>query len=92
VLVLRADEGAVLDPGDVVGIRAGEIGVGALRVRELLEGAGLDHLLTKGVVLLRGAVAPVDRVGLGQLCDLVDPGNELAVLGRRLCGSGCVTH
>ena len=79
LLALGADEGAVLDPGDVAGVGARQVGVGALGVGELLEGAGVDQLLAEAVVLLRRAVAPVDRVGLGQLRDLLDPGEQLRV-------------
>ena len=39
LLALGADEGAVLDPGDVVRVGAGQVGVRPLRLRELLEGA-----------------------------------------------------
>ena len=64
---LGADEGAVLDPGHVGGVGEGEVGVRALGVGEPLEGAGVDQGLREGVVLLGGAVAPVDGVGLGQV-------------------------
>ena len=47
--------------------------------------------LAEPVVLLGGAVAPVDRVGLGQLGDLLDPGDQLGVLGRCL-GSNALSH
>ena len=67
VLVLGADEGPVLDPGHVAGIRAGQVGVGPLGVRELLERARLDQGPAEVVVLLGGAVAPVDRVGFGRV-------------------------
>ena len=82
VLVLGADEGAVLDPGHVGGVGEGEVGVRPLRVGELLEGAGVDQGLGEGVVLLGGAVAPVDRVGLGQRRDLADPGEQFGVGGQ----------
>ena len=93
LLALGADEGAVLDPGDVAGVGEGEVGVRALGVGEALEGAGVDQVLGEAVVLLGRAVAPVDGVGLGQLGDLLDPGEELCVRGRR-CGrrSGSGSH
>ena len=75
---------ALSDPGDVAGIGEGEVGVGALGVREALEGARVDQGLGEGVVLLSRAVAPVDGVGLGQVCDLPDPVEELCVGGRRV--------
>ena len=83
-LALRADEGAVLDARDVTGVGARQVGVGALRVRELLERARVDELLAEAVVLLRRPVAPVDRGRLGQLRDLFDPGPQAFVLGRGL--------
>ncbi len=63
-----ADEGAVLDPGDVAGVGEREVGVRPLGVGEALEGAGVDQRLGERVVLLRRPVAPVDGVGLGQAC------------------------
>ena len=93
VLVLGADEGAVFDPGDVGGVGEGEVGVRPLGVGEALEGAGVDQGLGQGVVLLGGAVAPVDGVGLGQGGDLTDPGEQLWVGGqRRGGGRGQVAH
>ena len=85
LLVLGADEGAVFDPGDVGGVGEGEVGVRALGVGEALEGAGVDQDLGEAVVLLGGAVAPVDGVGLGQGGDLLHPVEEFCV-GRRLVG------
>ena len=73
VLALGADEGAVLDAGDVARVRQRQVGVGALGLREPLEGPGVDELLREAVVLLRRAVAPVDRVGLRELRDLARP-------------------
>ena len=81
VLVLGADEGAVLDPGDVAGVGEGEVGVRPLGVGEALEGAGVDQGLGERVVLLGGAVAPVDGVGLGQ-------GGDLPTQSRSFCVGG----
>ena len=77
-LALRADERAVLDPRDVARIGARQVRVRPLGVRELLERSRLYELSAQRVVLLRGAVAPVDRRRLRQLGDLLDPGEELA--------------
>ncbi len=82
LLGLRADEGAVLDPGDVGGVGEGEVGVRTLGVGEALEGAGVDQGLRQGVVLLGRAVAPVDGVGLGQGGDLTDPVEQFGVGGK----------
>ena len=49
------------DPGDITRVTAGQIRVRALGVGEPLERAGVHQLLAQRVVLLRGAVAPVDR-------------------------------
>ena len=70
-LVLGADEGAVLDPGDVSGVGERQVGVGALGVVETLEGAGVDQGLSEGVVLLSRAVAPVDGVVVGAVAAMV---------------------
>ena len=48
----------------------------------LRERALLDELLAQALVLRLGAVAPDDPVGLGEGGDLVDPGDQLLVLGR----------
>ena len=53
VLVLGADERAVLDARDITRVAAGQIGVRPLGVRELLERPRLDELGAQGVVLLR---------------------------------------
>ena len=60
VLVLRADERAVLDARDVARVRAREVGVRALGVGQARERARVHELLGEAVVLLRRAVAPVD--------------------------------
>jgi hypothetical protein len=82
VLALGADERAILDPGDVPGVREGEVGVGALGVGEPLERARVDEPLGKTVVLLSRAVAPVNGLGLGEGGELLDPGQQLRVLRR----------
>ena len=83
VLLARgADEGAVLDPRHVTGVGAGQVGVGALGLREPLEGPGVDQLLAELVVLLGGSVAPVDVGGFGQLGDAVHPVQQGGIRGR----------
>ena len=47
LLALRADERAVLDAGDVAGIRQRQVGVRALGVGQPLEGAGVDQRLAR---------------------------------------------
>ena len=88
-LLLGADEGAVLDPGHVAGVRVRPVAVGALGVREPGERAGVDELLAEPVVLVGGAVAPLDAVGCGQRGHFVDPGEEFRVLGWRHFGGIC---
>ncbi len=83
-LVLRADEGAVLDARDIARVGQRQVRVGLLRVGEALERAGVDELLAEPVVLLSRPVAPVDAVRLGQCCDVFDPGAELCMAGRRV--------
>ena len=85
LLVDRADEGAVLDARDVGGVGLGEERVGLdLRV-EPGEGAALDERGGQRLPLGVVAGAPVDPVGLGQLGDLADPGQD-ALVGRRARG------
>ena len=78
-LVLRADEGAALDPGDVARIRGGIEAVGALFGVQPRQGAGLAQLRGQGLPLGVGAVAPVDPVGLGEGGDILDPRNKTRV-------------
>ena len=80
-LVGRADVGPVLDPGDVARVGVGPVAVGPLGLVELGEGAVVHQQLAQAVVLLGGAVTPDDLVGLGEGGDLVDPCDQLLVLG-----------
>ena len=64
--VLRADEGAALDAGDVLGIGGGVEGVGALVRIQPFERPGGDQFVGERLPLLLRAVAPVHAVGLGQ--------------------------
>ena len=64
LLALGADERAVLDARDIARVRAGEIAVGPLAVGQALEGPAVHEQLAERIGLLRGAVAPVDAVGL----------------------------
>ena len=82
VLVRGADERAVLDTRDVARVGAREVRVGALGVGKLQERAVVDELLGEAVVLLRGAVAPMDVLGLRQRGDLLDPRDQLLIRRR----------
>ena len=73
LLLLGADEGAVLDARDVGRVGGGVVGVRALDRVELLEGALGDELLAQALVLGLGSVAPDDAVRLGEFGDLVRP-------------------
>src|ERR1044072_7016546 len=79
--------------GPIPGAGGGEveIGVWPLGVGEALEGAGVDQRLGERVVLGRGAVAPVDGVGLGQVGDLANPLDKGCVLGGRF-RRDCLAH
>src|SRR6185437_1521602 len=85
----RADEGAVLDTGDVGRIGEGDIGIGTLRVGKTLEGALVDQQLTQTVILSFGAVAPIDRIRLGQSGDIFDPGLQALMLRRSVSYHHC---
>ena len=84
-----ADEGAVLDARDVGRVRPRQVGVRPLGVGQALEGARVDQLLRQAVVLLGRAVAPVDRVGLGERGDLLDPAHQLRFEVGTAVVSGC---
>ncbi len=87
LLVLGADEGAVLDAGDVGGIGAHENAVGALLGIHGDGGAGLDHQAAHLLVFVGGTVADVDLVGLAEFCDFLDPSGQRAVLNGATGGS-----
>ena len=72
-LRVGADEGAVLDAGDVGRVGAGQVGIRTLFGVQFLHRAGRDHLGAQAVVLGLRAVAPVDAVGLGQGGDVGHP-------------------
>src|SRR5262249_56627458 len=76
-----ADEGAVLDTGDVARVRRRPIGPGALGPVELDERARLDELLAQQLVLVLGAVEPVHRVRLAEGDHLLHPTQQLLVPG-----------
>ena len=59
LLRAAADEGAVLDPGDVARVGAGEEAVRSLLLVEPDERAGVDQFLAEFVVFLGRSVAPV---------------------------------
>ena len=61
-----ADEGAVLDAGDVARVGERQVAVRTDGVVETLERPSLHEHLAESVVLLAGAVTPVDCVGLGE--------------------------
>ena len=60
-LVGRADVRPVLHARHIAGVRPRKVGVRTLGVRQALERAAVDQHLREPVVLLVGAVAPVDR-------------------------------
>ncbi len=82
VLVLRADERAVLDARDVARVRRRVVTVRSLGRREPGEGAGVDEELTQFVVLLVRSVAPVDTIGGCEPRNLFHPRDEFLVSGR----------
>ena len=67
------------------GSEQGEVGVrAASRRRGARRSRRRSELCAEAVVLLGGAVAPVDGVGLGELGDLLDPARQGLVPGGRL--------
>ena len=82
LLVDRADVGAVLDARHVGGVGGCVEGVGLDLGVEPGERAGALESPGELLPLLVGAGAPVDVVGLGELGDLGDPGQD-SLVGRR---------
>ncbi len=91
LFALGADEGAVLDPGDVRGVGGGPVRIRPLRVIQRDERPRLDELLAEVVGLLVGTIEPVDRVGLAELRDLVHPPEQALVAGWCVHGRRHVT-
>ncbi len=79
VFVHAANEGAVLDPGDIAGIGEGQIAVRALGLVEFGEGAGFHHLGTQPIVFFLGTVAPGDTFRLRECCDFSHPLAQLLI-------------
>ena len=93
VVALRgADERAVLDAGDVARVGERQVAVRTDGVVQTLERACLHEYLTESVVLLAGAVTPVDRVGLGEGGHLLDPADKLLVVRGDSCGAHVRIH
>jgi len=71
-----ADVGAILDASDIAGVGPGEEAVRPVLVVQASERAGLDEFSGEVVVLLHGAVAPVDLVGRAESDHFVDPASK----------------
>ncbi len=90
VLLLAADERAVLDPRHVGRIREGKVAAGPLDRIEPGQRAGRNHLRAQAVVFGLAAVAPDDAFRLRQRGDFADPSHEPGVphIGGRADGCG----
>jgi hypothetical protein len=73
VAVAGADEGQVLDAGDVARVGTVQPAAGVGLGIERQQGAVGGHPCDQGVVLGLAAVAPVDAVGLRERRDVGDP-------------------
>ncbi len=60
LLVVRADEGQMLDACDVLGIGAVQVAARIVLLVELEQRAAVEHLLDELAVFLLGAFAPVE--------------------------------
>ena len=92
VALLRADEGQVLDTGNVRGTRTVQVTSGKALGIELQEVARGDHLASEFAVLALGAIAPVNLVRAGMRGDLEHPVPQVfgCVNGSgRAVGCGC---
>ena len=83
LFALAADEGAVLDAGDIVRVAAGEKAEGAVLGVEADERALLDEQLGDAVELRCAAVAPDDGIGLSEFGDPGDPVDDANVRACR---------
>ena len=81
---LCTDIGARFHARHVGWVRQRQVGVRLLLVVEPLKGARRLELLAQPGVLLVGAVGEHHPIGLRELCDLLDPGQQPLVLSR--CG------
>ena len=84
VLAAGADEGDMLDPGDVLGIRAVEYAAGEVFLVEWVEFLRCDQLPFEHVEFRIAAVAPVDRIGTRELGNVIHPGRHCAVHGSQI--------
>src|SRR6185437_815058 len=82
--LLRADERAALDAGDVRRVGAGGVAARAQLGVERGERAQLDQQAGELLPFLLRAVAPVNPARPGQRGNLADPADEAAVCGRGL--------
>jgi hypothetical protein len=73
LLVPGADEGEVLDSGDIRGVRIGDVAAREGGLVELFELSGLFKRLLEARQLSRRSVAPLHPVGGGQLANLFNP-------------------
>ena len=80
---LGADEGALLDACNVVGIGESCVRVREFVIAEANKGTGVDQFLCQAVVFFLGAIDPVDVRGLGQGRNFANP------IQKALVGSGC---
>ena len=87
-LLLRADEGAVLDSGDVARAGAGEEGVRANLGVEPDERAGIDHQLSQARPLILGSIAPHDAIRLREPRHLIHPLEQLLIAGWGILQTG----
>ena len=83
----RADERAVLNARHVARVGERKVGVRPLGLRELAEGPRRHQCAAQAVVLLRGPVAPMNLLGLGEGRDILDPRQQALVLGGWQCRS-----
>ena len=72
-LLLGADEGAVLDAGDVGRVRAAEERVRALRFIQFAQCPGGTELVEQALVFGLRTIADIDRVRLAKFLHLRDP-------------------
>ncbi len=82
----RADERAIFDARDIVGVGTGVVAARPQLLVELDQRAAGDHFGAELLVFFLRAVDPMDGGGLGQGGDFIDPVNQVRILAQRLRG------
>ena len=90
--LFAANIGAVFNPGDVAGVRAGQEAVGAFDRVEFFESSRVHQLLAKALVFFFRSIAPVDGSRFAQRHHFCNPCNQACVFDMAGCVQGQALH